>query len=63
VVGKLLYGKVQDEHHLQLTDAVWYERLSVIVLIVAIVAIGSLPMWVSDMINSSLGGVIAQLLR
>ena len=31
VVGKLLYGKVVDEHHLQLTDAVWYERFSAIV--------------------------------
>jgi NADH-quinone oxidoreductase subunit M len=63
VVGKLLYGKVHDEHHLQLTDAVWYEKLSVVVLIVAIVAIGSFPLWISDMIHSSLGGVIAQLLR
>ncbi|MBQ5722849.1 MAG: NADH-quinone oxidoreductase subunit M, partial [Muribaculaceae bacterium] len=26
VVGKILLGPVQDEHHLQLTDATWYER-------------------------------------
>lgn len=36
VVGKLLYGKVVNEHHLALTDAVWYERLTAIVLIAAI---------------------------
>ncbi|MDR1543469.1 MAG: NADH-quinone oxidoreductase subunit M [Prevotellaceae bacterium] len=63
VVGKLLYGKVQDEHHLAITDAVWYEKISVIVLIVAIVALGSAPLWISDMINSSLGQVAAQLGR
>ncbi|MDE6338695.1 MAG: NADH-quinone oxidoreductase subunit M, partial [Muribaculaceae bacterium] len=28
VVGKLILGPVQDEHHLTLTDAKWWERLS-----------------------------------
>ena len=42
VVGKLLYGKVQNEHHRELTDAVWYERLSAITLIVGVAAIGSM---------------------
>ena len=57
VVGKLLYGKVVDEHHLQLTDAVWYERFSVIVLILAIAGIGLAPLWISDMIRESLNGL------
>ncbi|MDE6127434.1 MAG: NADH-quinone oxidoreductase subunit M [Muribaculaceae bacterium] len=43
VVGKLLFGPVQDEHHLQLTDAVWWERLSVITLVVSVAAIGCFP--------------------
>ena len=43
VVGKLLYGPVQDEHHLTLTDATWWERLSTTTLIICVAAIGCLP--------------------
>ena len=43
VVGKLLFGPVQDEHHLSLTDATWWERLSTITLIVSVAAIGCFP--------------------
>ena len=43
VVGKLLYGPVQDEHHLSLTDATWWERLSTTTLIICVAAIGCLP--------------------
>lgn len=39
VVGKILYGEVQDEHHKVLTDAAWYERLAVITLILCIACI------------------------
>lgn len=63
VVGKLLYGKVVNEHHLALTDAVWYERLAVVVLIVAIAGIGLAPLWISDMVHDSLNAVIANLMR
>jgi len=54
VVGKLLYGGLVNEEHAKLTDAVWYERLSVVTLILAIVAIGVAPLWMSDMIRESL---------
>ena len=54
VVGKLLYGKVQNEHHRELTDAVWYERLSAITLIVGVAAIGMAPGWISNLISDSL---------
>ncbi|MDD3078331.1 MAG: NADH-quinone oxidoreductase subunit M [Paludibacter sp.] len=63
VVGKLLYGKVQDPHHEELTDATWWERLSVVTLIIAIVAIGSAPFWISNMIHDSLMPVMSQLMR
>ena len=58
VVGKLLYGQVVNDHHLALTDANWYERLSVIVLILAIAGIGLAPLWISDMIRESLLPVV-----
>lgn len=63
VVGKLLYGKVVNEHHLALPDAVWYERLTAIVLIAAIAGIGLAPLWLSDMINNSLVPTITNLFR
>ena len=61
VVGKLLYGKVVNEHHLALSDANWYERFSTTVLILAIAGIGLAPLWLCDMIRASLDTVIAAL--
>ena len=53
VVGKLLLGPVQDDHHRQLTDAAWWERLSTVTLIVCIAAIGCFPNWISETIQHS----------
>ena len=61
VVGKILFGKVENSHHLELTDAVWYEKISVTVLILAIAALGSAPLWISNMISDSLAPVVSQL--
>lgn len=61
VVGKLLLGKVQDEHHRQLTDATWWERLSTITLIVFIAAIGCFPNWISETIQHSFVPIIENL--
>ncbi len=53
VVGKLLFGPVQDEHHLSLTDATWWERLSAITLIVCVAAIGCFPNFFADLIKAT----------
>lgn len=63
VVGKILFGAVQDAHHEHLTDATWYERLSVVTLIIAIFAIGSAPFWISGLIHDSVIPVIGQLAK
>ncbi|HFB62378.1 MAG TPA: NADH-quinone oxidoreductase subunit M, partial [Bacteroidetes bacterium] len=54
VVGILLLGPVRHEEHLKLKDARWYEKLSTITLLTAIVGIGVLPLWLSDTILGSL---------
>ena len=59
LVGKVLYGKCTDPHHLALTDAVWHERTAVIVLIVCIAALGMAPSFVSHLIGDSLVGLSA----
>ncbi len=51
VVGKLLYGPVQDDHHRSLTDATWWERLSTATLIVCVAAIGCFPNFFADLIK------------
>ena len=63
VVGKIILGPIFDKHHEELTDAVWYERISVTVLIVAIFAMGSAPFWISSMIHESVLPVIGQLIK
>ncbi len=61
VVGKLLYGKVQDEHHRELTDATWWERLSAVTLIICVAGIGCFPGWISDLISQSLNAIVERL--
>jgi NADH-quinone oxidoreductase subunit M len=61
VVGMLLFGPVKNDHFLHLKDAVWYERLATITLVLAIAAIGIAPLWLSDMINVSLAPIVEKL--
>ena len=58
VVGKILYGTCKNEHHLQLTDASWDERFSVICLILAVAALGMAPLWVSNMISTGVEPIV-----
>ncbi|HEY5499812.1 MAG TPA: NADH-quinone oxidoreductase subunit M, partial [Bacteroidales bacterium] len=58
VVGKILFGEVQDEHHKTLTDATWFERVAVVTLIISIAGIGMYPSFVADMIRNSLGVMV-----
>ncbi len=60
-VGKILYGPVQDEHHIGLPDAAWYEKVSAVGLIVAIAFMGMYPWGVSNMISESVLPVITKL--
>lgn len=52
VVGKILFGPVQDSHHLELTDAVWHEKIATVGLIVCVAGMGLFPGWISDLISS-----------
>lgn len=63
VVGQILYGPVWNEDHLKLGDAKWYERLSTGALIFAIAGIGVAPLWLSNMISSSLSPIMHQLMH
>ena len=53
VVGKLLFGPVQNDHHRELTDATWWERLSTVTLILCVAAIGCFPNFFADLIKAT----------
>lgn len=59
VVGRMLYGRCVNEHHVALTDATWDERLVVICLICAMAGMGLAPFWLSDLIGEGVGSVLA----
>lgn len=61
VVGKILYGKPENKEHLELTDASWHEKFTVICLIVSVAGLGILPMWVSNLINSGVANIISNI--
>ena len=60
-VGKIFFGPVKDHHHFGLTDATFYEKISTVVLIVAIVAMGIYPLWISNLIQHSIIPIIHKL--
>lgn len=51
VVGKILFGPVQDQHHLSLTDATWWERTSTVTLIISVAVIGCFPNFFAELIR------------
>ncbi len=58
VVGKILFGPVQDKHHEALTDAVWHEKIATFGLIIAIAGIGIAPLWLSNMIGDGIENIV-----
>ena len=61
VVGKILYGPVQNPAHASLSDARWFERLPVVVLILAIASMGILPGWIGDWLHQALSPIVERL--
>jgi NADH-quinone oxidoreductase subunit M len=55
LIGKILYGEVENPAHLTLTDAAWHERLTLICLLAAIAGMGLAPSGISRMVSESAG--------
>lgn len=60
-VAIMLLGPIKNEEYETLTDAVWHERLSAGILVVAIAGMGMAPLWLSDMITESMGPILEKL--
>jgi NADH-quinone oxidoreductase subunit M len=50
-IAFILLGPVKNEHHLKLADATWYEKISIVGLIIGIVALGIFPAFIASIIN------------
>ena len=62
VVGKMLMGPTENEETLKdFPDATWYEKLSVLALIIPIIAMGVAPLWLSDTVMESIEPIIQRL--
>jgi NADH-quinone oxidoreductase subunit M len=61
VVAILLLGPTTNEHYEHLTDAKWFEKISVVTLITSVAAIGLAPFWLSSMIGTSLHPIIEKI--
>ncbi|MNC89849.1 NADH:ubiquinone oxidoreductase subunit M [compost metagenome] len=63
VVGILLLGPIKNNHYLELKDAVWFEKLGTVTLVVAIAVIGIAPLWLSSLIREPLAAILQQLIN
>jgi NADH-quinone oxidoreductase subunit M len=62
VVAVLLLGPTKNHHFEHFQDAKWYERVSVVTLVGSVAAIGLAPLWLSNMITTSLKPIIDKIL-
>jgi len=58
-VGFILYGKVANPHFEELTDATWDEKFCVCCLIFCVAALGSFPLWASNVVTDAVGPILS----
>ena len=58
----MLMGPIKNEEHKNLTDATWYEKLSTITLVGAMLAMGLYPLWLTNTILASLKPILEKIL-
>ena len=63
VVGILLLGPIRDKHFLDLRDAVWFEKIGGITLVISIAVIGIAPLWLSNLIREPLVAILHQIMN
>jgi NADH-quinone oxidoreductase subunit M len=63
VVGILLLGPIKNNHYLELKDAMWFEKLGTVTLVVSIATIGLAPLWLSNLIKEPLPAILQNLIN
>lgn len=59
VVGKILYGNVENPHYELLTDATWDERVAVCLLVFCVAGLGLMPMWANNLIDGGVASILS----
>jgi NADH-quinone oxidoreductase subunit M len=62
VIAILLLGPTTNKNYEVLTDAKWFEKISVVTLIGSVAAIGLAPLWLSSMIGTSLQPIVERII-
>jgi NADH-quinone oxidoreductase subunit M len=60
-VGIAIWGTVTRKEYLLLADASWNERFATIILVGAIVIIGTMPFWLTDLIGPDAQHIISRI--
>ena len=60
-VAIMLLGPIKDGKYESITDAVWHEKVSIVTLTIAILVIGIVPLWLSDMVFGSLDQIMDKI--
>jgi len=59
--GQSIMGPITDKHYLQLSDAAWYEKSAVVILIAGIVFIGLAPFILNNLITPATETIIEHI--
>lgn len=59
--GQSVMGPITDKHFLQLSDAAWYEKFAVVILIAGIVFIGLVPFVLNNLITPATETIIQHI--
>lgn len=62
-LGKVMMGPLLDEHHAQITDAGWNEKLAAVILILGVVVVGVAPLLLQHLISPSADSIMQNVLR
>jgi len=62
-LGRMFFGPIQNPEHAKLTDAVYWEKIPVGVLVFVLAFIGMFPGWLVRLIEYSLGPIMNNLSR
>jgi len=62
VVGMMLMGPLKNPEFKKFPPATWYEKTGIFLLLIPIIIIGTMPLWISDIIMESVKPFIERML-
>ncbi len=62
-LGKVMMGPLLDQHHAEITDAGWNEKLAAVILIAGVVLVGVAPLLLQHLISPSADAIMQNVLK